>query len=89
MVQLLGALCHNVLLWAKEWLSVSAPKLKEYGNLRFVRDVFTAAGRVKTAAGGMVQEIVINRTVPFARQFIKGLRRMLKEEKVKLILGET
>ena len=89
MVQLLGALAHNVLLWAKEWLSATAPKLKEYGTVRFVRDVFTAAGRVKTKAGGTIQTIVINRAMPLARQFVEGLKLLLKEEKVRVILGET
>lgn len=89
MVQLLGVLAHNVLLWAKDWLSESAPKLKQYGTVRFVRDVFTSAGRVTITVGGAVQEIVINGAVPLARQFIEGLRRMLKAEKVKVILGET
>lgn len=88
MVQLLAMLCHNILLWVKDWLSENAPRLKEYGTLRFVRDVFNAAGRIKIRAGAIIEGVVINRGVPFARQFIKGLRQMLKTEKVRVNLGE-
>jgi hypothetical protein len=35
---LLGSLAHNVVVWARRWLS--CPKIQHYGPLRMVRDVF-------------------------------------------------
>ncbi len=38
MLLLLGSLAHNVVVWARRWLS--SQKLQHYGLLRMVRDVF-------------------------------------------------
>src|SRR5207245_3555521 len=42
MVMLLGTLAHNVVIWARQWLTQDAApsKLRRYGILRMVRDVF-------------------------------------------------
>ncbi len=42
MVMLLGTLAHNVVIWARQWLTEAAApsKLRHYGILRMVRDVF-------------------------------------------------
>lgn len=47
MVALLGQLAHNVLVWAKRWLSGEAPKLRRYGVRRLVRDVLAVSGFVE------------------------------------------
>ena len=41
---LLGSLAHNVVVWARQWLSKPEAKLKGYGMLRMVRDVFHISG---------------------------------------------
>jgi hypothetical protein len=46
-VMLLGTLAHNVVVWAKRWLSGDAPKLKRYGVQRIVRDVLQVSGFVE------------------------------------------
>ncbi len=38
MLVLLGSLAHNVVVWARRWLS--SQKIHHYGILRMVRDVF-------------------------------------------------
>lgn len=88
-VQMLGSLAHNVLRWASNWLSKKAPKIKRYGSLRIVRDVFAATGKVEISGGKTVQKIIINRAVPLARGLVKSLKLLLKPYKVKVILGET
>jgi hypothetical protein len=52
--------------------------------------VFCATGRIKIKAGtaATIQAIAINRGMPFARQFIKSLRQLLKTEKVQVILAK-
>src|SRR6266566_42569 len=47
MVMLLGSLAHNVVIWARQWLTQAASsptKLRHYGILRMVRDVFHISG---------------------------------------------
>jgi uncharacterized protein YggT (Ycf19 family) len=38
MLVLLGTLAHNVVVWARRWLST--PQIQQWGTLRMVRDVF-------------------------------------------------
>lgn len=45
---LLGTLAHNVLVWARGWLSLSEPRLKQYGVVRFLRDVLCVSGSIET-----------------------------------------
>jgi hypothetical protein len=42
MLVLLGSLAHNVVVWARRWLS--SPPIQRYGVLRLVRDVFHISG---------------------------------------------
>src|SRR6266702_8953512 len=47
MVMLLGTLAHHVVIWARRWLTQTAAaptKLRHYGILRMVRDVFHISG---------------------------------------------
>src|SRR5207249_11032513 len=46
MVMLLGTLAHNVVIWARQWLTQTAAPapLRHYGLLRMVRDVFHISG---------------------------------------------
>ena len=47
MVMLLGTLAHNLIVWAKQWLSNDAPRLRKYGAQRVVRDVLAVSGFVE------------------------------------------
>jgi hypothetical protein len=60
MVALLGALAHNVVVWAKRWLSADAPKLKRYGVQRMVRDVLAVSGFLELGKGERVKRVVLN-----------------------------
>jgi hypothetical protein len=53
-VVLLSALAHNVVVWAREWLS-EVSKIKRHGVLRMVRDVFHVRGFVEVGAQGVNQ----------------------------------
>jgi len=41
---LLGQLAHNVVVWARRWLSQNDLKLARFGVLRLVRDLFSTSG---------------------------------------------
>ena len=75
MVMLLGALAHNVIVWARHWLA--SPTLHHYGTVRMVRDVFHISGFLLTDACGQVAQIVLNQTAPLASALVHPLRNLL------------
>jgi hypothetical protein len=87
MVTLLGTLAHNVLVWAREWLSAGEPRLKHYGLVRLLRDVLCVSGFVEVDGRGEVKEVVLNRGSTLARLLAAGLRELLQEQSVTVSLG--
>jgi hypothetical protein len=87
MLVLLGSLAHNVVVWARRWLS--SPKIRHYGLLRMVRDVFHVSGLLRFDASGSVVEIVLNQEAGLARSFIRPLREVLTPLHIVVNLGET
>jgi hypothetical protein len=87
MLVLLGSLAHNVVVWARRWLS--SQKIQHYGILRMVRDVFHVSGLLRFDASGAVVEIVLNQEAGLARSFIRPLQDLLAPLQVVVNLGET
>jgi hypothetical protein len=89
MVVLLNQLAHNVLVWARRWLSVSAPKLSRYGVLRMVRDLLHVSGMVEmNERRNLVRRIALNRAAPLVPGLLTALQELLSPQKVVLILRE-
>jgi hypothetical protein len=89
MVALLGTLAHNVVVWAKRWLSEDAPKLRRYGVQRMVRDVLAVSGFIELSKSGAVKRVVLNGASGLGRACAKALRMLLEVEHVRVTLGET
>jgi hypothetical protein len=87
MLVLLGSLTHNVVVWARQWLS--SQKIQHYGLLRMVRDVFHVSGLLRFDASGSVVEIVLNQQSGLARSFIRPLQDLLAPFHIVVNLGET
>lgn len=87
MIVLLGSLAHNVVVWARRWLS--CPQIQRHGILRMVRDVFHVSGVLRFDASGSVVEIVLNKEACLARSFIRPLQTLLAPFQVIVNLGET
>jgi len=87
MLVLLGSLAHNVVVWARRWLS--SQKIQHYGILRMVRDVFHVSGLLRFDASGSVVEIVLNQGACLARSFIRPLQELLTPLHIVVSLGET
>src|SRR6266581_6815306 len=69
MVMLLGTLAHHVVIWARRWLTQTAAaptKLRHYGILRMVRDVFHISGFLVFDDRGQLSQIVLNQAAPLA-----------------------
>src|SRR3954471_15782390 len=85
MVVFLNALAHNVLVWARSWLSKEAPKVAYFGVLRFVRDVLHVGGLIRVdRKSQMVTAIVLNKAAPLARKCARALSLLLEPMKVRL-----
>jgi hypothetical protein len=89
MLVLLSSLAHNVVIWAREWLSQSADTLSSYGILRMVRDVFHVSGFLRFDRVGHVQQITLNQHAPLARFLFHSLRDILSPLCVSVHLGQT
>jgi Transposase DDE domain group 1 len=87
MLLLLGSLAHNVVVWARRWLS--SQKIQHYGILRMVRDVFHVSGLLRFDASGSVIEIVLNQEACLARSFLRPLRELLTPLHIVVNLGQT
>ncbi len=85
----LGALAHNLTIWAKNWLCSDAPKLRSFGVLRMVRDVFTTSGILVLDRSGRVVEIILNQADALARKVANALAALLAAEHVAVNLGKT
>lgn len=85
----LEALAHNLLLWARHWLSPNCPKLAQLGIKRLVRDVFQMDGFLIFDQAITLLQIHLNRADPLANELAGGLASLLAREQVALYLGET
>ena len=85
----LGALAHNVLVWARAWLAPAAPAVRQYGIQRLVRDLFGVAGAVETDPTGRVCRIVLNQASRLAQRCRTAFQLLLAPALVVVILGEN
>jgi hypothetical protein len=84
----LGALAHNVIVWARAWLAPYCPLVTRLGILRMVRDVFQVSGLVMAHHAGQIFHIVLNQADPLAKELVKGLQALLEPEHLAVTLGE-
>lgn len=90
MVVYLGTLAHNVLVWARAWLSTGAPRVRAFGIKRLVRDVMRRVhGVVEYDSQGRVGRIVLHQAHCFAHWLVTGLQTLVGSEHVVIISGET
>jgi hypothetical protein len=89
MIILLNSLAHNVLVWARTWMSVEQPKLQGYGILRLVRDVFGVSGFIETNERGEIKALVLNKVSAIARSFILAFQALLGSHGIAVELGST
>jgi hypothetical protein len=76
LVVLLTQLAHNVLIWARAWLAVRAPRLRECGIVRLVQEVWAVPGRVRLV-GEQIGKVRLRRGHPRARDVCCGFGPLL------------
>jgi len=85
---LLGSLAHNVVIWARQWLSQPSAKLHGYGMLRMVRDVFHVSGFLLFDQMSHVFAIVLNKDAPLAHVIVNSLCDLLAPQHITVHLGQ-
>ncbi len=85
----LGRLAHTLVVWARGWLAPAAPRIKQLGVKRLVRDVFHVNGVVERDAAGCIRRIVLNQAHCYARWLLRALQALVGTEQVAVSLGET
>jgi hypothetical protein len=88
-VALLGALAHNVLVWARHWLAPHEPKLRRYGLKRLVRDIFQISGFLACDASGRITHIVLNHRAPLVRGLARSFDVLLRPAHLAVNWGQT
>jgi len=88
MLVLLGSLAHNVVVWARQWLSQATDKLSGYGLLRMVRDVFHVSGFLLFDPAGHIQAIILNKSSPFVHFLLHPLSDILSPLHISIHLGQ-
>jgi hypothetical protein len=88
MLACLGALAHNILIWARHWFQPGIPRLGKYGLLRLTRDVFGMSGCILLDAGHQVSQIVLPRRHPLAQAFCQAWQLFYHDLPMEVNLGE-
>jgi hypothetical protein len=83
---LLMQLAHNVLIWSRGWLIPQAPRLRAYGIVRLIREVWAIPGRIKVTEQGVVR-VRLRRAHPRARDVCKGFLPLLAHSHLVVIGG--
>jgi hypothetical protein len=101
LLMLLGSLAHNVIVWARTWLTepietvgtsqalVDQNPLRRYGILRMVRDVFHISGFLRFDETCHVTEIGLNQQAPLSHLMVLPLRHWLAPMNIVVNLGQT
>jgi hypothetical protein len=90
MLVLLSSLVHNVIVWARTWLSPApCSPLRQYGTLRMVRDVFQISGFLVLDSSGQVLQVVLNQDAHLVRYFFHALRDLLAPLHIAINLDKT
>jgi hypothetical protein len=88
MVMLLGSLAHNVIVWARGWLSEQEPKVRRYGLKRMVRDIFHISGFLVRNARGCIVAVVLNQRALLVRGLTRGLEVLLRPQRIAVNWGQ-
>ena len=85
----LEALAHNVLVWARHWLTPNCPKIARLGIKRLIRDVFQMDGFLIFDQSFDLLHVTLNSADPFAKELSSGLASLLAQSMLPFLLGET
>ena len=90
MLILLAELVHNLVVWARAWLSETDPRLAHLGVKVWIRDLFRMPGRLKfKGEGGQIVKVHLRRTHQYARRFFEAFYHFFTKSDIRLFLDEA
>lgn len=89
MLACLGALAHNILVWARDWLAPVMPRLGGYGLLRLTRDLWGMSGCILTDACQHVVALVLPRKHPLASELCQAWQQLGHDLPIRVCLGQN
>ena len=87
LVVLLVQLAHNILMWARSWLVVHAPRLREYGIVRLIGQVWAIPRRVKLTELEGVVRVRLRREHPRARDVCQDFLPLFPQRQSLVVLA--
>jgi hypothetical protein len=84
----LNALAHNTIVGARQWLTPYVPRMRGWGIMRMVRDVFHVSGQIVFDHRQSISQIMLNRADPLAKGLAPGLFVLLGSEFIVVNLGQ-
>lgn len=84
----LNALAHNVLVWAKRWLTPEAPSVGSLGLVRLLRDVFGITGQLELSETGEICGILLNQADVWAHRLTAALQALVGKDTIGVNLGQ-
>jgi len=88
MLVLLAQLAYNLITWTRNQFADRTSKLRQYGVLRMVRDVFRIPGSITLNDEGHILQITLNQAHCLALSFQKVLQSTLARDGTSLNLGQ-
>ena len=88
MLILLAQLAYNLIIWIRNLLADRSPKLRRFGLLRMIRDIFHINGQVQLDAQGHILQITLNQADELAQPFFNGLTPYWPYDGTCLSLGQ-
>ena len=89
MLVLLAQLAYNLTIWIRDLLANQSSKLRGYGLLRMVRDLFQIDGCIHWDAQGRIMAIMLNKYDPFTERFVTGLASIWGQDDMYPNLGQN
>jgi hypothetical protein len=73
----LNAIAHNALVWCRNWMANTEPKLQRIGFVRMLRDLLAVSGYVGLDHAGHIVSITLNAAAPLASELASALEALL------------
>ena len=80
MLLLLGQLAYNLISWTRDGLAACSARLRQFGILRMVRDIFHISGCIQFSADGHISGIYLNQDHKLAPVFISAFAHFLARD---------
>lgn len=87
MLVLLTRLAYNVITWVREVFTLTTCRLKSFGPLRMLRDLFHVSGTIEMTNQGKLLRIMLNEAHQLALLLVDAFSSHMARDRTPLNLG--